>query len=279
MPFKIKINAIRDLPISDGGIDLWETAENQRGQIIGYYGDRVLKDYELSVYENLFSEHARSEKAFYRTKKHPERAKSVPELWKMKKTMPDNILIKVTGEGFPYEEIARAYMEDIRTRYMEYAEVLYAGIIEKMDHGMIQVRIIWYAKDRYGFIAPGRSKAFSDIFAFDKEDRNKRYNEDTAYISAELRAFMRICKQHSLEIDGTKEQYTGAALLDIKKKENEEKDERERMILEMTRLSHKNQRYAAFLHELIEENPEIAEKFEEFNHTFKQKYEYKEVIW
>lgn len=202
----------------EGHIDHERTAKNVNFKFLSdgsieKSGSFDSKTFELSQYEVYFGEGQKAKNDRYIKDGHPERCKTVAEVYSHPKTAPLETIIQLGNRNTdisPAERkrvmISSAFelIDSLRAKYGNNVKILSLSIHndENTLHG--HLRICFVGKDKFGFAVPNQSQAFKEM-GIERPDVTKKegkYNNPLITFSSELREkFYSLCEQKGIEID------------------------------------------------------------------------------
>lgn len=203
----------------EGHIDHSRTAQNINFK---FYSDGSIekcdsfdsKVFELSQYEIYYGEGQNAKNERYKADGHPERCKTVAEVYAHPKTAPLETILQLGNmhTDIPQEERQRILtasafqlIDGLRAKYGDNVKILsYSGHNdEKCEHG--HLRYCFVGQDKFGYAIPNQSQAFKEM-GVERPDTNKKegkYNNPLMTFSEELReTFYTLCEKNGgIEID------------------------------------------------------------------------------
>ncbi len=203
----------------EGHIDHTRTAQNLNFK---FYADGNIercdsfdsKVFELSQYEIYYGEGQNAKNERYKADGHPERCKTVSEVYAHPKTAPLETILQLGNmhTDIPQEERQRILtasafqlIDGLRAKYGDNVKILsYSGHNdEKCEHG--HLRYCFVGQDKFGYSTPNQSQAFKEM-GIERPDTNKKegkYNNPLMTFSTELReTFYALCEKNGgIEID------------------------------------------------------------------------------
>ena len=172
------------------------------------------KVFELSQYEIYYGEGQNAKNERYKADGHPERCKTVSEVYAHPKTAPLETILQLGNmhTDIPQEERQRILtasafqlIDGLRAKYGDNVKILsYSGHNdEKCEHG--HLRYCFVGQDKFGYAIPNQSQAFKEM-GVERPDTNKKegkYNNPLMTFSEELReTFYTLCEKNGgIEID------------------------------------------------------------------------------
>ena len=203
----------------EGHIDHSRTAQNLNFK---FYADGNIercdsfdsKIFELSQYEIYYGEGQNAKNERYKADGHPERCKTVSEVYAHPKTAPLETILQLGNmhTDIPPEERRRILtasafqlIDILRAKYGDNLKILsYSGHQdEKCEHG--HLRYCFVSRDKFNYSVCNQSQAFKQM-GIERPDTNKKegkYNNPLMTFSEELReTFYALCEKNGgIEID------------------------------------------------------------------------------
>lgn len=173
------------------------------------------KEFELSQYEIYFGDGQKAKNERYTKDGHPERCKTIKEVYEHPKTCPMETIFQLGNrktDTSPEERksimTASAFelIERLRKQYGENIRFLDLSIHndESVGSEHIHLRYILSATDKFGFATPNQSRAFTEM-GIERPDTTKKegkYNNPLITFSNNLRnSFYDLCEQKGVVID------------------------------------------------------------------------------
>ena len=172
------------------------------------------KVFELSQYEIYYGEGQNAKNERYKADGHPERCKTVSEVYAHPKTAPLETILQLGNmhTDIPPEERQRILtasafqlIDGLRAKYGDNVKILsYSGHQdEKCEHG--HLRYCFVSADKFGYSVPNQSQAFKQM-GIERPDTSKKegkYNNPLMTFSEMLRStFYDLCEKNGgIEID------------------------------------------------------------------------------
>lgn len=172
------------------------------------------KIFELSQYEIYYGEGQNAKNERYKADGHPERCKTVSEVYAHPKTAPLETILQLGNmhTDIPQEERQRILtasafqlIDGLRAKYGDNIKILsYSGHNdEKCEHG--HLRYCFVSRDKFSHFVPNQSQAFKQM-GIDRPDTSKKegkYNNPLMTFSEMLRStFYDLCEKNGgIEID------------------------------------------------------------------------------
>lgn len=173
------------------------------------------KEFELSQYEIYYGDGQKAKNDRYTKDGHPERCKTVAEVYQSPKTAPLETILQLgnINSEMPRDErqmilTASAFelVDTLRQKWGKNLHLLDLSIhVDEVGSPHIHARMTFSASDRYGYAIPSQSKAFAEM-GITRPDITKaegKYNSPLMTFSAELReTFYALCEKNGgIEID------------------------------------------------------------------------------
>lgn len=203
----------------EGHIDHNRTEENLNFK---FYADGNIekcdsfdsKIFELSQYEIYYGKGQNAKNERYKADGHPERCKTVSEVYAHPKTAPLETILQLGNmhTDIPPEERQRILtasafqlIDGLREKYGDNVKLLSLSIHkdEATLHG--HLRYCFVGRDKFGYAVPNQAQAFKEM-GIERPDTDKKegkYNNPLMTFSAELReTFYALCEKNGgIEID------------------------------------------------------------------------------
>lgn len=173
------------------------------------------KEFEQSQYEILFSDGQKAKNDRYTKDGHPERCKTVKEVYRHPKTCPMETIFQLGNRETEMSPEARKQImiastfeliEQLRQKHGENIRFLDLSIHndESVGSEHAHVRYVLSATDKFGFTVPNQSQAFKEM-GIERPDLTKKegkYNNPLITFSEMLRnTFYDLCEQKGVTID------------------------------------------------------------------------------
>ncbi len=173
------------------------------------------KEFELSQYEILFGDGQTAKNERYTKDGHPERCKTVKEVYQHPKTCPMETIFQLGNRQTEMSPEARKQImiastfeliEQLRQKYGKNIRFLDISLHNDESAGSehIHARYIFCSSDPYSFLQPNMSKAFKQM-GIERPDTSKKegkYNNPLITFSEMLRStFYDLCEQKGVTID------------------------------------------------------------------------------
>lgn len=173
------------------------------------------KEFEQSQYEILFSDGQKAKNDRYTKDGHPERCKTVKEVYQHPKTCPMETIFQLGNRQTEMSPEARKQImiastfeliEQLRQKHGENIRFLDLSIHndESVGSEHAHVRYVLSATDKFGYTVPNQSKAFQEM-GVERPDTSKKegkYNNPLITFSEMLRStFYDLCEQKGVTID------------------------------------------------------------------------------
>ena len=186
--------------------------------------DKVVYSFEQikkAFYSDRYDDFCEGQHERNRKTGHSNRNRSTEELWKDKKTCPEESLLQIgtmeqSVEPAVLAKIAMEFFEEFDRRFGEHIHILDWSLHLDESTPHIHERHVFDCENRYGEIAPQQEKAL-EVLGFDLPDpvqKPSKLNNRKKTFDAACRAMLfDICKRHSLYLDEEPE-YGGRAYLE-----------------------------------------------------------------
>ena len=173
------------------------------------------KEFELSQYEIYYGDGQRAKNDRYTKDGHPERCKTVAEVYSNPKTAPLETILQLgnINSDMPRDErqkilTASAFelVDTLRQRWGKNLRLLSLSLhVDEVGSPHIHARMTFSVVDNYGYTVPAQSRALKQM-GIERPDTSKKegkYNNPLMTFSAELREmFYTLCEKNGgIEID------------------------------------------------------------------------------
>ena len=186
--------------------------------------DKVVYSFEQierAFYSERYDDFCEGQHERNRKTGHSNRDRSTEDLWKDKKTCPEESLLQIgtmeqSVEPAVLAKIAMEFFEEFEKRFGEHIHILDWSLHLDESTPHIHERHVFDCENRYGEIAPQQEKAL-EALGFDLPDPtqkpSKLNNRKKTFDSACRAMLFDICKRHGLHLDEEPE-YSGRAYLE-----------------------------------------------------------------
>lgn len=186
--------------------------------------DKVVYSFEQiekAFYSERYDDFCEGQHERNRKTGHSNRDRSTEDLWKDKKTCPEESLLQIgtmeqSVEPVVLAKIAMEFFEEFERRFGEHIHILDWSLHLDESTPHIHERHVFDCENRYGEIAPQQEKAL-EALGFDLPDPSQKpskLNNRKKTFDAACRAMLfDICKRHGLHLDEEPE-YGGRAYLE-----------------------------------------------------------------
>ena len=186
--------------------------------------DKVVYSFEQierAFYSERYDDFCEGQHERNRKTGHSNRDRSTEDLWKDKKTCPEESLLQIgtmeqSVEPAVLAKIAMEFFEEFERRFGEHIHILDWSLHLDESTPHIHERHVFDCENRYGEIAPQQEKAL-EALGFDLPDPSQKaskLNNRKKTFDAACRAMLfDICKRHGLHLDEEPE-YGGRAYLE-----------------------------------------------------------------
>ena len=182
------------------------------GQIIRC-GSFDAKDFELDRYEYLYGEGQRAKNERYTQDGHPERCKTIQDIYASKRTAPMETIVQLGNRDTDIDPKERTkklaaatfqLIDNLRQRWGDNFHILDISI--HLDESVVHahIRSTFSAEDKFGYHIPNQSKAFEamGIQRPDPTAKEGKYNCPLMTFSEVIRQeFYDLCEQQGVVID------------------------------------------------------------------------------
>ena len=176
---------------------------------------------ERNYYFNHYDDYCEAQHERNRKTGHSNRNRSTEDLWKNKKTCPEESLIQI---GTMEQSVSPAVLGQIAAEFFEEFDRRFGKHVHILDWSLhldeatphIHERHVFDCENRYGEIAPQQEKALEALgFELPNPDQKlgKLNNRKMTFDAACRAMLFNICKQHDLHLDQEPE-YGGRAYLE-----------------------------------------------------------------
>ena len=165
---------------------------------------------ELAFYEEHYGNYVMKQNERHVKARHPDRCKEVEDVWKNKKTCPEESIYQLgtIDEHASVETLILVFDEfkkEFDERFGSNVHIIDWSLHMDEATPHIHERHVFDATNRYGEIEPKQETALEEL-GFELPDpekkRSKTNNRKVAFDSACRSMFLDICKRHGLELDG-----------------------------------------------------------------------------
>ncbi len=171
------------------------------------------KAFELEQYEIYYGEGLKAKNERYIKDGHPERCKTLAEVYQSPKTAPLETIIQLGSRDtdIDYQQrkdimlkSALKLVDTLRQKYGDNFKILSFSLHLDETTPHIHLRSTFIAEDKFGYKVPNQSKAFAEM-GIERPDTTKKegkYNSPLITFSDELRnTFFEYCEQNGVTID------------------------------------------------------------------------------
>ncbi|MEF2837916.1 MAG: hypothetical protein U0N82_09350 [Oscillospiraceae bacterium] len=171
------------------------------------------KDFELERYEHLYGEGQRAKNDRYIQDGHPERCKTIQDIYSSKRTAPMETIVQLGNRDTdiaPQERMKKLaaatfqLIDNLRQRWGDNFHILDVSI--HLDESVVHahIRSTFSAQDKFGYQVPNQAKAFEamDIQRPDPTAKEGKYNCPLMTFSEVIRSeFYDLCERQGVVID------------------------------------------------------------------------------
>lgn len=186
--------------------------------------DRIVYSFEQierAFYSEHYDDFCEAQHERNRKAGHSNRDRSTEDLWRDKKTCPEESLIQI---GTMEKSVSPAVLAEIATEFFEEFEHCFGGHIHILDWSLhldeatphIHERHVFDCENRYGEIAPQQEKALEALgfeLPYPDQKPGKMNNRKKTFDAACREILFDICRNHGLHLDHEPE-YGGRAYLE-----------------------------------------------------------------
>ena len=229
---------------------------------------------ELAFYEEHYGNYVMKQNERHVKARHPDRCKEVEDVWKNKKTCPEESIYQLgtIDEHASVETLILVFDEfkkEFDERFGSNVHIIDWSLHMDEATPHIHERHVFDATNRYGEIEPKQETALEEL-GFELPDpekkRSKTNNRKVAFDSACRTMFLDICKRHGLELD-EEPSYGGRKYLEkqdyIRMKQKEEiADQQETILMQIDKVN-ENRLELAKQSRYVRANEEIIQSQEE----------------
>ena len=186
--------------------------------------DRIVYSFEQierAFYSEHYDDYCEAQHERNRKAGHSNRDRSTEDLWRDKKTCPEESLIQI---GTMEKSVSPAVLAEIATEFFEEFEHCFGDHIHILDWSLhldeatphIHERHVFDCENRYGEIAPQQEKALEALgfeLPYPDQKPGKMNNRKKTFDAACREILFDICRNHGLHLDHEPE-YGGRAYLE-----------------------------------------------------------------
>lgn len=229
---------------------------------------------ELAFYEEHYGNYVMKQNERHVKARHPDRCKEVEDVWKNKKTCPEESIYQLgtIDEHASVETLILVFDEfkkEFDKRFGSNVHIIDWSLHMDEATPHIHERHVFDATNRYGEIEPKQETALEEL-GFELPDpekkRSKTNNRKVVFDSACWTMFLDICKRHGLELD-EEPSYGGRKYLEkqdyIRMKQKEEIANQQETILMQIDKVNENRLELAKQSRYVRANEEIIQSQEE----------------
>ena len=229
---------------------------------------------ELAFYEEHYGNYVMKQNERHVKARHPDRCKEVEDVWKNKKTCPEESIYQLgtIDEHASVETLILVFDEfkkEFDKRFGSNVHIIDWSLHMDEATPHIHERHVFDATNRYGEIEPKQETALEEL-GFELPDpekkRSKTNNRKVVFDSACRTMFLDICKRHGLELD-EEPSYGGRKYLEkqdyIRMKQKEEIANQQETILMQIDKVNENRLELAKQSRYVRANEEIIQSQEE----------------
>ena len=167
------------------------------------------EEIELEFYESTYGEYIENQNARNEMNRHPERNRSIEDLYRNDKTCPEETIYQI---GNMEQTVSEETLLDITEEFLEEREKLFGSHVKLLDWALhvdestphIHERHVFHCRNKYGELCPQQGKALEEleIPLPDPEKPKGRLNNRKITYDAFCRdLLLRICKKHGLKVE------------------------------------------------------------------------------
>ena len=229
---------------------------------------------ELAFYEEHYGNYVMKQNERHVKARHPDRCKEVEDVWKNKKTCPEESIYQLgTIDEHASVELLVLVFDEFKKEFDERfgSNVHIIDWSLHMDEATphIHERHVFDATNQYGEIEPKQEAALKELgfeLPNSEKKRSKTNNRKVVFDSACRTMFLDICKRHGLELD-EEPAYGGRAYLEkqdfIRMKQKEEIAHQDNMIEEQRKRVNENILQIVQQTRTVQKNDKTIQKQEE----------------
>lgn len=212
--------------------------ERSRNNVYGHIyaterPEMTFKEVEMQFYTDTFSAALESQNERYRRDGHPERCRTIEDVYKSPRTCPEESIFQIGNRDSTIspEKLLQIYQEYAKQRREDFPGVMvldYALHTDEEGAPHIHERVVWVGHNRDGQATPSQSKALTEMGVCKPHpDRpNSRYNNaKQTYTQFCRHIALSICHSRGLQIetDPQEPSRTGLTLLEYKTRQEQER--------------------------------------------------------
>lgn len=169
-----------------------------------------LREHEINYYKNHYQDRLNSINERYIANRHAERCKTIEDMYKDKKTGPEEVILQI-GKQDETRSIDRKTYESILSKYMQWQSKTYPQckildaamhFDEKSPH--VHMRQVWEFTNERGELQVGQTKALEQMGVQRPnmdQPADRHNNAKITFSNACREAWRDICIMHGLDID------------------------------------------------------------------------------
>lgn len=176
------------------------------------YSGMTFADAELKYYKDTFTDSLLTINERYKKQRHPERCRSIENLYHNNKTCPEETILQIGRKDDKVsEDIAKKcfiefvdYMNEYSRNHSNLFQILNYSIHADESSYHVHIRKVWQYEDKDGNMRAGMNKALKNagVKFFDESKPESRYNNRKMTFDADVREkWQQICINHGLDID------------------------------------------------------------------------------
>lgn len=167
------------------------------------------EEIELQFYKEMYGEYVANQNARNEMNRHPERNRSVEDLYHNDKTCPEETIYQI---GNMDASVSADTLLQIAEEFLEERKEVFGSRVEILDFALhvdeatphIHERHVFHCKNKYGELCPQQEKALEELgIALPNPDKPKgrTNNRKMTYDSICRQLLLSICKRHGLSIE------------------------------------------------------------------------------
>jgi len=191
------------------------------------------EEIELQFYEENYGEYVANQNARNEMNRHPERNRSIKDLYHNDKTCPEETIYQIGNIDM---SVSAETLLQIASEFFEEREKLFGSHVEILDFALhvdeatphIHERHVFHCKNKYGELCPQQEKALEELgvqLPNPDKPKGRTNNRKMTYDATCRQMFLNICKKHGVGVE-EEAVYGGQKYLEkndyiIKKQKNE----------------------------------------------------------
>lgn len=164
---------------------------------------------ELDYYKENFGEYIRNQNARNEQNRHPERNRTIEDMYKDKKTCPEETLWQI---GNREESVDAQVLQKIVQEFLAERDEKFGSHVVTLDWALhndestphIHERHVFQCRNQYGEMCPQQEKALEELgidLPDPKKPKGRNNNRKMTFDATCRRMFIDICKKYGIEVD------------------------------------------------------------------------------